>query len=126
MAVDRGNVSSQRLTLSDGSVVWVDTVPGDVEEEVAFRRGTTPFSAVMPSVVTLCQDLGSALKAAAPHRAQVQFGVAFKAESTGLSALVAKAGVEANFLITLEWSRDGRPESDLLSGPDAAPDSDAG
>lgn len=100
-------MTSQRLTLSDGSVVWVDAVAGDLEEEVAFRRGGgTPFAEVLPSVVSLCQDLGDALKSLAPQRTQVQFGVAFKAESTGLSALIAKGGVEANFVVTLEWSRD--------------------
>jgi hypothetical protein len=99
-------MASQRLTLSDGSVVWVDAVSNDVEEDVAFRRQDAAFSDILPSLVTLCQDLGDALKSVAPHRTQVQFGVTFKAESTGLSALIAKAGVEANFLITLEWSRD--------------------
>ncbi|MDH6624118.1 hypothetical protein M2271_001915 [Streptomyces sp. LBL] len=99
-------MASERLTLSDGSVVWVEAVSAVQEEEVAFRRRQTAFSEILPSVVTLCQDLGDALKTVAPHRTQVQFGVTFKAESTGLSALIAKAGVEANFLITLEWSRD--------------------
>ncbi|MGX4692830.1 CU044_2847 family protein [Streptomyces sp. JNUCC 63] len=120
-------MTSQRLTLSDGSVVWVDAVAGDVEEEVAFRRREAAFSDILPSVVTLCQDLGDALKSVAPHRTQVQFGVAFKAESTGLSALIAKAGVEANFMITLEWSRDHGParEPESSAGGSAEDDEDA-
>jgi hypothetical protein len=120
-------MTSQRLTLSDGSVVWVDTVSGDVEEEVSFRRRETAFSDILPSVVTLCQDLGDALKSVAPQRTQVQFGVTFKAESSGLSALIAKAGVEANFLITLEWSRDHGPAPDFESSTGGnAEDDEAG
>ena len=98
-----------KVVLSDGSAIWVDQVERGVEEEVAFRLGEGRFAEVLPSIVSLCEDLLTAVKKVAPTKASVEFGISFRVESSGLALLVAKGGSEANFNITLEWEQDSSP-----------------
>jgi hypothetical protein len=89
--------------------VWIEGVSVDAEQEVAQRRGEGKLADVTPSLVALCSDLGNLFARVAPQKATVEFGMSFKVEASGLALLVAKAGAEANFKVTLEWSGGAGP-----------------
>jgi hypothetical protein len=98
-------VATYKVVLSDGSVIWLDDVRREGEREVAQRSLEGRLSEVLPSIVSLCQDLTTAVKDVAPTKASIEFGISFQVESAGLALLVVKGGSEANFKISLEWEQ---------------------
>jgi Trypsin-co-occurring domain 1 len=107
-------MSAYKLVLSDDSVVWVDQVEQEAESEVARKDGEGRFSDILPSVVSLCQELADVVAKVAPTRATAEFGIGFRVETTGLALLVAKGSADANFVLTLEWERG--PSADAAKG----------
>jgi hypothetical protein len=99
--------------LSDGTIVWVDEVAQTAEAEVARRDVAGRFADVLPSVVSLSEELAGVVDKIAPTKATVQFGITFRVEASGLALLVAKGGADANFVLTLEWERKVGPMGEV-------------
>jgi hypothetical protein len=100
--------------LEDGNHVIIEV---DEEESgpIPAGRGERPvlnqqtleeaLQKVFPAIKAVAQKLGSLdLK---PDEVEIAFGIKL---STSLGALIASAGAEANFDITLRWSGDHAPE----------------
>jgi hypothetical protein len=96
-------LARQKVTLSDNSVVWIDEVSSNVEQEVSRRDAQERLAEVLPTISRLCSDIGDALKSVRPDRTTVEFGVALTVDSSGLAALITKMGAEMNFKVTVEW-----------------------
>jgi hypothetical protein len=94
-------------------LVEVATAPGPA------TRGVRPVEAIVDageSLDRLLSRLGPAVsgivgdirsRADCPDEVEVEFGVRLSADS---NVIIARAGGEANFRITLRWSRDRRPD----------------
>lgn len=94
------------IQLSDGKTVLVEPTGVRGERDVSAQKSLdAQLNALLPSIISLCQDLSAAFSAAAPSKTSIQFGVAFKLETSGVVALITKANTEANFSVTLEWAR---------------------
>ena len=103
-------MSQAKLKLSNGSVILVEGVQSGVEQDVSLRAPINiQFDSVMPSIIGVCRDLETALKAVAPDRAAVEFGLSLKIETSGLVAVMTKGSVGANIKVTLEWGAAGVP-----------------
>jgi Trypsin-co-occurring domain 1 len=102
-------MNRKRIILSNGAAVWIEEAPAVAEEEVAKRRSEGHLAEVLPSLVTLCDDLQQSLKSIAPKRAVIEFGITFTVEASGLALLITKAGAEANFKVSLEWEGQEPP-----------------
>ena len=73
-------------------------------DEVA-ERATDTFEAAVDKVTPAVQSLLEKVRhlASEPDEVSVEFGISFSAAA---GAIIAKAGVEANFKLTLVWKRE--------------------
>ena len=95
--LDRGG---SIIVEADEEVQPSETLPaGRVGDAVADAQRT--FEAALESVVDLAETmLGKSREASGPDEINVEFGLKVSAEA---GAIIAKAGGEANFKLTLGW-----------------------
>jgi hypothetical protein len=91
-----------KVKLSDDTEVKVEAVTVG-EQEIAFE--SFAFEKVLKAIEAISRDLTKTIKAVAPDKASVKFGVNICVESSGLTALLAKGSGAANLEINLEWTK---------------------
>lgn len=89
--------------LSDGSIIWMEEAGPEREREVSFTFPDVKVEQLLSPVLQLCRDVSRTISATGARRATVAFGVGFKMESTGVTALVAKGAADSSLRIELEW-----------------------
>lgn len=94
-----------KANLSDGSSFAVEVTPiGTTAIEQRVSNVPHSFEDMLQSLEALSKAVYQAVKAVAPKKATVEFGVEIAAESGKLTALLVKGEGKANLKITLEWS----------------------
>ncbi|MFW6693893.1 CU044_2847 family protein [Streptomyces sp. MAR4 CNX-425] len=127
----------QRVTLPDGTEVWVRATPldervvregagPDVDEEpedvADWGRLTSRLAGLGPLVGGVAASVRAATAAAVPHEVSVTFGVEISAGPGKALALLADAQTTAQLSVTLTWQPGSAPDGG--SGA-VAPDSAA-
>ncbi|MDA0633318.1 CU044_2847 family protein [Nonomuraea sp. MCN248] len=113
------------MALRDGSVVHVEMSMG--EELVASRLFN--FGDVVGKISAITEEVGDAIRAAAPDVATVELGFEIGVESGGLTAILAKGTGKANLKVTFEWRRAEHPTAagtPEIALPAATPDPNGG
>jgi hypothetical protein len=114
-----------RLGGQDEGTVLVEVVEpveeASGEEQAAFRSWRKPMEAsvsleealerIRPAADMVLAKLRRL--AVAPDETQVAFGVKLTASA---GAVLASAGVEANYMVTLKWTGDSLAREELLEG----------
>lgn len=90
------------ITLSDGATLRVETSGNGAEEDVAFGKRTVAISELLSSVTSFASDLAETTRSLRFSRAAIEFGISFKLEPGGVTAVLVKASGEANLKLTLE------------------------
>jgi Trypsin-co-occurring domain 1 len=97
------------LTLSDGVVVHIEALEMGERQKVGVLDAS--FDQIVKVVSQVSSMLASGLKAAAPQKASVEFGLEIALEPSGLTAVICRGKTTANLTVVLEWSAEGgKPE----------------
>jgi hypothetical protein len=97
--------------LEDGESVVVELeddqlagfAPAAVKPGEVAARATESFEAAIDKLAPALQAIGTRMRQLAPDECTVAVGVKLTAES---GVIIAKASGEANFTVTLKWSKD--------------------
>lgn len=73
---------------------------------------TLPFSSVSSVISGIMEDLGEAVKAAAPDKFTLEVGLEIKAQTGPILSVLLAGGGSASVTVTMEWENDA-------SGPKA-------
>ena len=112
--------------LEDGGVILVvtDTLEPEPGIEMASTRdskvinkASQTFEAALETVKPAASGIIAKLRKLVdpPNEIEVEFGILMSADA---GAVVATAGVEANYKVTLKWKRDQRSEKRLIEVTD--------
>lgn len=104
----------QKVSLPDGNVVVVEARSLDPQQKVAYKLPS--FTEIAGTISSVTTALASAINAAKPQKASIEFGVEIAVEAGQLTALIVKGGAKANLKITLTWEagKDAAKEADKL------------
>lgn len=94
------------ITLSDGVVVHIEALQVGERQKVGVLDGS--FDQIVSVVSEMSRMLASGLKAAAPQKASVEFGLEIAVEPSGLAAVICRGKTTANLTVVLEWSAEER------------------
>lgn len=104
MAIPERQRVLQEIILPNNDRLLVAAVVLQRDREVALAA--LPIEKWMSSIRSLSQALHEAMKAAAPTKATIEFGVEAGLNKEGLIALLAGGAATANIKVTLEWSSE--------------------
>lgn len=114
MQVGKGNETHQLLVETDDTVtvpiITITPTPSDrripegAEEVVSIADFKANLDSVKDTIVSCCQVLQETMKAVAPEKFAVEFGIKLSGEA-GIPMLT-KSSVEGNFKVTVEWHKD--------------------
>ena len=91
------------VELPSGSIVQI-AAPFGISDQYASPQAIK-LREVLPAIGEFGSLLLETLKTTAPTRVAVEFGVAFKGESAGLTSVFVNAGAEGTISVSLEWER---------------------
>src|SRR5689334_7016336 len=99
-------------TLSNGAVLRIEAKPRrqlaeapPVEEEHDVSMEMFQFSNVSKIIEGIAQEIADCLKAVAPTKAAVEFGLEVDAKSGQLTALLVNGETTAHLKVKLEWTK---------------------
>ena len=100
----------------DGETIYIEAEPAYGSEETgaavdeALDRAAEAFVGAQTTVTSVAKGMVGAIQrldqASTPHAFTLEFSIKFTAEGT---AIVARAGAEANLKITMPYTRDKAP-----------------
>jgi len=90
-----------RLTEVRNIGIEISSIRGD--QDIAIRIPS--LDSVLDDISEISKKVMTAIQAAQPQKASVEFGLEIGIESGGLTALIAKGTGSASFKVTLEWSK---------------------
>jgi hypothetical protein len=90
--------------LVEATIVTDDSefTPFNLDDER--QHEVASFADVMDDIELVAKSFADAMKRVAPDKASVQFGVALGGETGKITSLFVKGTLEANLVVTLEWS----------------------
>jgi Trypsin-co-occurring domain 1 len=91
-----------KVKLADGTEVLVAATTQGGEQAISAK--IPDFGEITGQIEGIATTVYQSLKAVAPTKTTVEFGIEIALESGGLMALLAKGSTTANLKITLEWS----------------------
>jgi hypothetical protein len=101
------DVTVRRARVGSGHVILVEARSSGGSEEDVGAGELLAFEGVEEAITTISQRVTSALKAANPDRASVQFGIDVAVGSGGLTGLLARGSGAATLKVTLSWGGGG-------------------
>jgi hypothetical protein len=82
--------------------------PAAVSPGQVAARATASFEEALDRLLPTVKKIGDRMQALAPDECTVELGVKLTAEA---GVIISKAAAEANFTLTLTWTKDGSQQS---------------
>ena len=99
------------VEFANNVIVHVESTVLGGEENVAFKVAS--FKDVTDTIEAIAISVVQSLQRIKPHKAAIEFGLEIAVESGQLTALLVKGSGKANLKVTLEWSGQSPPVSDV-------------
>ena len=90
----------------NSSKEFIDRYSFDKTSSKIIEGSSDIFSKVGASITHIGQELYSSIEELSPDQATIKFGVKINSEVGGI--VLVKAGIDAEFSISLTWKKDGK------------------